>query len=698
MSKHRKRDSSETASSDDVLDVPKKSKGKLSTSDRGIPLSVSHSDSFHASEPRLLFASTPSPSHLPQSASSSHLSVSLSPSPSPSTTSKSRTRTGSRKQDKQKNSVNGTSGKGAESMETATLLPHSISAPKLSLLSTSRSGLFASQSTLVQPHLDWFVEEPSAEVEVPVLVEYKHAYARNFASHSHLNFILTLSDGDKKEQMPRAILSVARYPEKGMVNKFVNTGNTHRALIQHENGCEETLFHNVPSCASDDEFQSKMRSYLKDFMPSKENGFYAITQNPIEVQQEILKFEEKHSRLIRTMKIAVLYAKPGQTNMSQIWSNQPPKGSGFYQFLDGIADEIDVAGFTGYKGDMGSFGQDASSGAYYRHWNGIEIIFHIAPWMDEEQHRRLIGNDTCFLIYYDVQAPSDECKGSSENSKPTKSYRTRKSNDPQLITTIVRDALAMDAPALQAMSKSFFAQFFEKDPDARDYFEDTTGLAEWRLLEMLKKMLELIARTADGDPTLSTKTFGDRRKFYEFLSLGREIFETYVSCLIQVLKSTFPDVFTKDHETAWQQHMKYLTRLLLGETEWAPKKTSEGFVPFDANALGNLPQVFGVVEPHPTTEALYRLAFFSRPAIGPFSPLTPPSKHYFTMENIANWLYTKFHNGIFKANTVPPLDRLFSIPRREAIRTLAEKFPPSSKSSKDSKLRRGDSHTELSAS
>lgn len=32
--------------------------------------------------------------------------------------------------------------------------------------------------------------------------------------------------------------------------------------------------------------------------------------------------------------------------------------------------------------------------------------------------------------------------------------------------------------------------------------------------------------------------------------------------------------------------MKYLTRLLLGETEWAPKKTSEGFVPFDANALG----------------------------------------------------------------------------------------------------------------
>lgn len=55
--------------------------------------------------------------------------------------------------------------------------------------------------------------------------------------------------------------------------------------------------------------------------------------------------------------IAVLYAKPGQTSIDQIWKNRPPKNSGFYHFLDGIADQIDVSGFTGYKGDMGSFGQ-----------------------------------------------------------------------------------------------------------------------------------------------------------------------------------------------------------------------------------------------------------------------------------------------------------------------------------------------------
>ncbi len=42
---------------------------------------------------------------------------------------------------------------------------------------------------------------------------------------------------------------------------------------------------------------------------------------------------------------------------------------------------------------------------------------------------------------------------------------------------------------------------------------------------------------------------------------------------------------------------------------------------------------------------------------------------------MVEWYYGKMHNGFMKANSSPPLDRLFSIPRREAIKALGEEFP-----------------------
>ena len=49
--------------------------------------------------------------------------------------------------------------------------------------------------------------------------------------------------------------------------------------------------------------------------------------------------------------------------------------------------------WQGYRGEVGLLSADAGTPVYYKVWNKVEIIFHIAPWMNEEQHRRLIGND-----------------------------------------------------------------------------------------------------------------------------------------------------------------------------------------------------------------------------------------------------------------------------------------------------------------
>lgn len=34
------------------------------------------------------------------------------------------------------------------------------------------------------------------------------------------------------------------------------------------------------------------------------------------------------------------------------------------------------------------------------------MMFHVAPWLTSEMHRRLIGNDICVLVYYDEPNPA----------------------------------------------------------------------------------------------------------------------------------------------------------------------------------------------------------------------------------------------------------------------------------------------------
>jgi len=49
--------------------------------------------------------------------------------------------------------------------------------------------------------------------------------------------------------------------------------------------------------------------------------------------------------------------------------------------------------WKGYRGEVGDLGADAKVYVYHAVWRGLETIFHVAPLMDAEQHRRLCGND-----------------------------------------------------------------------------------------------------------------------------------------------------------------------------------------------------------------------------------------------------------------------------------------------------------------
>jgi len=87
-----------------------------------------------------------------------------------------------------------------------------------------------------------------------------------------------------------------------------------------------------------------------------------------------------------------------------MFSNGTPDGEpcseAFWNFLNKMGREIDLNGWTNYTGDMKTKGETISK-TYYDKWNEIEIIYHVAPLLDKEGHRRLIGNDIAVLFFLD---------------------------------------------------------------------------------------------------------------------------------------------------------------------------------------------------------------------------------------------------------------------------------------------------------
>ena len=77
---------------------------------------------------------------------------------------------------------------------------------------------------------------------------------------------------------------------------------------------------------------------------------YAVREGEIDFRADLAELESKHTRSLKQMKIAVLYARPGQIDMESLWTNQPPEDSGFYKFLDSISTKVDMTTWTGYRG------------------------------------------------------------------------------------------------------------------------------------------------------------------------------------------------------------------------------------------------------------------------------------------------------------------------------------------------------------
>eukprot|EP01125_Pyxidicula_operculata_P022733 TRINITY_DN9539_c0_g1_i1.p1 TRINITY_DN9539_c0_g1~~TRINITY_DN9539_c0_g1_i1.p1 ORF type:complete len:938 (-),score=316.35 TRINITY_DN9539_c0_g1_i1:244-3057(-) len=134
----------------------------------------------------------------------------------------------------------------------------------------------------------------------------------------------------------------------------------------------------------------------------------SLTKLPKFLPEDLLDLDRKLK--VRSYKFAVIYAGPGQTKAEQILKNKDDIVSKeFYIFMNSIAEKIKMKGWKGYKADLDVKTNTTCTHSYYTEWNGLEVMFHVAPMLDDSCRDRIIGNDVVAIIWQEGDSSSSTC-------------------------------------------------------------------------------------------------------------------------------------------------------------------------------------------------------------------------------------------------------------------------------------------------
>jgi len=118
--------------------------------------------------------------------------------------------------------------------------------------------------------------------------------------------------------------------------------------------------------------------------------------NPL-FNKELLKIERNHPQYRKVMKIGVILSRKGQSEPQEMFLNGQNGDvccDAFWNFMNCMGKKISLSpSWTAYRGDM------SDGDAFYATWKNFEIIYHVAPMLGAEEHRRLIGNDVAVIFF-----------------------------------------------------------------------------------------------------------------------------------------------------------------------------------------------------------------------------------------------------------------------------------------------------------
>jgi len=106
------------------------------------------------------------------------------------------------------------------------------------------------------------------------------------------------------------------------------------------------------------------------------------------------------------------------------------------------------------------------------------------------------------------------------------------------------------------------------------------------------------------------------------------------------------------------------------------KDEGESFDSSELTQLGNMPQIFVVVQPY---AGKYRVNSIHRKSSVDCSPGIPKG-YLFEPEDIFDFILCKLYNGALTAFTCPPMNRLIQTPRSVIINEIVDKYVQSKNS------------------
>jgi len=137
---------------------------------------------------------------------------------------------------------------------------------------------------------------------------------------------------------------------------------------------------------------------IQAIMSEKNSKSVQYVDNP-QMSYDLLDVEKNHPQMRTTLKIGIIYCKKGQSDPQEMFQNGRNGdvcSDSFWEFLKLLGKEIELSDWTGYRGD---FGADVHGKTFFQNWKNVQIMYHVAPMMDGESHRRLIGNDVAIIFF-----------------------------------------------------------------------------------------------------------------------------------------------------------------------------------------------------------------------------------------------------------------------------------------------------------
>eukprot|EP01126_Amoeba_proteus_P009382 TRINITY_DN13548_c0_g2_i9.p1 TRINITY_DN13548_c0_g2~~TRINITY_DN13548_c0_g2_i9.p1 ORF type:complete len:479 (-),score=92.68 TRINITY_DN13548_c0_g2_i9:5-1441(-) len=349
------------------------------------------------------------------------------------------------------------------------------------------------------------VEGHNKVMTPPQRMKFHDIYREKFYYKMHFNFVC------EKDGVGQSIYSVlAESNENCLASKGIcDLGQVYDSLItdatgQHSFKINSLLLKRKGTTATSEDIE-----HFLNTQSQPPYSFYTI--HGLEFASELLKVEQKNPFRRSQLKVGVIYAQKSVDildNTTESRPPPPPPESRFWTFMKGIGVKVNTKTHTKYVGDMRCEGSDAEKDTYFTEWHKIEVMYHVSPLLNSEQHRRLIGNDVLIIIF----------------------------------------------------------------------FENFTEQFDYNICDF----------------------------------------------------------------------------------------------------LGKMPQIFSLVTPFQGVDA-YNVKFFKKSTIPYFEPLSPPSSYRLSISEVKDLLLTKFFNGYHQAFKVPPLNRLYTIPREYDIKQLVHSFPKTKK-------------------